>query len=195
MIASLRGILESAGPDHAVLSVGGVGYRVIMPARSIEALGRPGVEVFVQTHLVVREDELTLYGFTGAEDLQLFGLLTNVNGVGPRQAQRLLSVWEAGEIATAIAHDDADTIAKAPGIGKKTAARIILELKPKLEKEWAATLAPGTPAIAGSEAIAALVALGYTLAEAQAALSSVDGLQLLSLEDQVSGALQHIGGG
>ena len=193
MIASLRGVLESTGADYAVISAGGVGYRVFAPTRTLGALGPVGAEVFVHTQLVVREDEMTLYGFAAADDLRLFNLLTNVSGVGPRHAVRLLSIREAADIAAAIAHEDAATLAEAPGVGKRTAARIILELKPVLEKEWAAMPAPG--AAAGGEAIEALSALGYSRAEAQAALAAVDDLQSLSLEEQVSSALQRIGGG
>ena len=193
MIASLRGMLESTDADSAVISAGGVGYRVFAPTRTLDALGTLGAEVFVHTHLVVREDEMTLYGFAEADDLRLFGLLTNVNGVGPRNALRLLSIADAAGIAAAVAHEDAATLATAQGIGKKTAARIILELKPVLEKEWAAMPAPG-PAV-GGEALEALAALGYSRAEAQAALAAVDDLQSLSIEEQVSSALQRIGGG
>lgn len=193
MIASLRGMLESTDADSAVISAGGVGYRVFAPTRTLDALGAPGGEVFVHTHLVVREDEMTLYGFAEADDLRLFGLLTNVNGVGPRNALRLLSIADAAGIAAAVAHEDAATLATAQGIGKKTAARIILELKPVLEKEWAAMPAPGLAV--GGEALEALAALGYSRAEAQAALAAVDGLESLSVEEQVSTALQRIGGG
>ena len=193
MIASLRGVLESTDADSAVISAGGVGYRVFAPTRTLDALGPPGGDVFVYTHLVVREDEMTLYGFAEADDLRLFGLLTNVNGVGPRNALRLLSIADAAGIAAAVAHEDAATLATAQGIGKKTAARIILELKPVLEKEWAAMPAPGLAV--GGEALEALAALGYSRAEAQAALAAVDGLESLSLEEQVSTALQRIGGG
>ena len=193
MIASLRGVLESTDADSAVISAGGVGYRVFASTRTLDALGTPGAEVFVHTHLVVREDEMTLYGFAEADDLRLFGLLTNVNGVGPRNALRLLSIADAAGIAAAVAHEDAATLATAQGVGKKTAARIILELKPVLEKEWAAMPAPG--ATVGGEALEALAALGYSRAEAQAALAAVDDLQSLSIEEQVSSALQRIGGG
>ena len=193
MIASLRGVLESTDADSAVISAAGVGYRVFAPTRTLDALGTPGAEVFVHTHLVVREDEMTLYGFAEADDLRLFGLLTNVNGVGPRNALRLLSIADAAGIAAAVAHEDAATLATAQGIGKKTAARIILELKPVLEKEWAAMPAPG-PSV-GGEALEALAALGYSRAEAHAALAAVDDLQSLSIEEQVSSALQRIGGG
>ena len=193
MIDSLKGTIHSIALDHAVVVVGGIGYRVIMPTRSLEVLGPAGGEIFVQTHLVVRPDELALYGFTSPEDLRLFVLLTNVNGVGPRQALRLLSVWDANQIAAAIANDDTTSIAKAPGIGKKTAARIILELKPVLDKEWTSAEPGGPPTTAVNDAVAALLALGYTRSEAQAALSSVDDVQSLTLAEQVSSALQKIG--
>ena len=192
MIASLRGIVEALGPDFVVVRVGGVGFRVSAPTRTLTALGGLGEEVKLQTHLVVREDELSLYGFATHDELRLFTLLTNITGVGPRHALRLLSVMAPDELAGAIVNEDVSALTRAPGVGRKTAARISLELKQTLEQGWA--LAPGASAgpIDG-DALAALTALGYTPAEARGALGKVAGLDQLSLEEQIARALGRLG--
>ena len=192
MIASLRGTVQAVGPDYVIVQVGGVGLRVNAPTRTLTGLGGPGEEVYLQTHLYLRPDVVALYGFATPQEHQLFLLLTNVNGVGPRNALRLLSVLSPDELVSAILREDASTLIRVPGIGKKTAARISLELKGTLEQEW--TALPGAPeGPLDTDAVAALTVLGYTLSEARGALVKLERLESLTLEEQIAGALQRLG--
>ncbi|MCI0768699.1 MAG: Holliday junction branch migration protein RuvA [Chloroflexi bacterium] len=192
MIASVEGVVESVGQDFLVVNVGGVGLRVHVPTSTLARAGGPGQRVKLFTHLHMKEDVLALYGFSAADELRLFVLLLNVSGVGPRNALRMLSVLSPGDLVNAIATEDVDRLIRIPGIGRKTAARLSLELKSKLEKEWAVT--PGVPLSAvDADAVEALTTLGYSPAEAHDALAAVEDGADLALEDKIARALQMIG--
>ncbi len=193
MIASLKGRLESLGGDWAVISVGGIGYQVHMPTSTISVLGIAGAEVKLYTHLQVREDNLALYGFKSAEELALFQTLIGVSGLGPRLALAMLSAMDAEKLVSAIATGSADLLTSIPGIGKKVANRIILELKEKIGSEWITTSAAGMVRDS-ADVVAALVSLGYSVAEANRAVATLSPTDDVSLEDKIKLALQYFGG-
>ena len=165
-----------------VVDVAGIGYQVFVPRQP------PGTDVLLHTHHVVREDGQWLFGFDSREELALFELLIGVSGVGPRAALALLSVARAPDVATAIAAGDSAFLARAPGVGKKTAERLIVDLRSKV----AGMSTGGVPTTAAldDEALAALVALGYTAAEAAAALRQVPSAEVASTEERLSAALR-----
>ena len=191
-IARLRGVIEEWGPDWLLVFVGGVGLRVQVPASTAEALGRPGESVSLHTHLHVREEALALYGFASAEDLSAFELLLGVGGIGPRGALALLSALGAGGLSEAVSVGDVPRLQQVPGIGQKTAARLVLELKGKLVGPAAAV---PVPAGRDDEVVAALVGLGYSQAEAQAAAASVPSDGSLGVEERIRSALAYFGRG
>lgn len=193
MIASIQGRLESRGSDHVVVNIGGLGIQVFVPTSTQAAIGGEGEDVRLHTHLYFKEDTLALYGFAALEDLRLFRLLLSVGGMGPKTSLSALSALKPSQLVSAIVTEDLTTLTRIPGVGRKTAARIALELKSVLEKEWDSV--PGdSPGIAiGGDAMAALMALGYAQAEARAALSGVKGLQALPVDEQVRQALQRMG--
>jgi Holliday junction DNA helicase RuvA len=136
MIASLNGKIASMNSDSAIIEVGGVGFRVFMPTSALSTIGRPGDAVKVFTHMHVREDNITLFGFPTAEELWLFEILLGVTGLGPKLSLAMLSALTPDQITTAIATGSADMLDMIPGIGKKVAGRIILELKEKIGAGW-----------------------------------------------------------
>jgi len=194
VIAGLRGRLEGTQSDALLVDVGGVVYRVYTSATTLGEIGEIGDEVRLRTYLFVREDQLTLYGFAGAEELRLFETLIGVAGVGPRLACAILSRIRSDALHAAILAENAEMLATVPGVGKKTAARLILELRGKLVP------AP-TPAAAGAspldaEVLAALRALGYTAAEAHDAVARLprDGDGTQPVEERVVAALRELAG-
>lgn len=189
MISSITGRLEALGADWAVINVSGIGFQVRMAASTLASLGAVGGEVRVHTHLQLREDGMTLYGFASPEELALFEILTTVSGIGPRTAMSLLSALKVEQLTSAIATGNADLLTAAPGIGKKTASRIVLELKDKIGAGWAISAA-GQVAAENADVIAALTALGYSAAEATRAVSNLPTGTKLSLEEKVKVALQ-----
>ncbi len=192
MIAGLDGILEAQGSDFIVIKVNGVSFKVFVPTSTLAVAGSPGDRVRLRTHLQVREDNLSLYGFATAEELEVFELAITVSGVGPRVALSLLSVLNPGQLVEAISTENVEALTRVPGVGKKTAGHLIFELKDKLSKRGIAVPALSLSS-ADSEAIAALRSLGYTSNEAAAALASVPGNKNLSLEEKVRLALQGMG--
>lgn len=189
MIASLRGKLESIGGDNAVIDVGGVGYLVYMPTSTLTVLGLVGETVYLRTHLVMRDDSVTLYGFASEEELELFQTLTGVSGLGPRLGLAMLSAMSVEQLTSAIATGSAEVLTSVPGIGKKMAQRLILELKDKIAEGL--ILAP-TAEIAAENAdvLAALTALGYAASEAGPAVASLPHSEM-PLEEKVRLALQY----
>lgn len=182
MYSYLKGRYDKKTSDSIILEVGGIGYRIFAPSGTLMSPIQPGTELKLYTHLYVREDNIALYGFISEEELKMFEQLLSVSGVGPKASLALVSVVPAAEFALAVITDDADRFVKAPGIGKKTALRIILELKDKLRKEQldipAAKgngLMPSEPGkdTRITEAISALVMLGYTSMEASKAVAGV----------------------
>ena len=190
MIRSVRGALEAVGPGWAIVNVGGVGLQVFVPASALASLGPVGSQVSLHTHLAVREGDITLYGFPSTEALRLFEMFLDVSGVGPRNALGLLSAMTPQALGHAIYTEDIRTLSSAPGVGKKTAARIILEVRGKLEESWSTP----APVAAGGDGdvLAALMGLGYTGAEARAAMSALPADDSLSTEDRVRRVLQDM---
>jgi len=189
MIAGVEGVLKSRGEDWVVIDVGGVSFRVHTPSTTIGILGIPGDRVRLHTHLHVREDNLSLYGFGSPEELRLFEMLINVSGVGPKTALALLAVLTPEKFELAIARNDVDMLSSVPGIGKKTAARLVLELKGKFEEV-------GLSARVQHEDVkAALMGLGYSAAEANSAIATLPDSSDLSLEEKVKLSLRHFARG
>ncbi len=191
MISSLQGRLESLAADRAVVNVGGVGFLVYMPASTLANLGGTGRVVKVHTHLHVREDNLTLYGFGSPEELQLFETLMSVSGIGPKLALAMISGMKVPDLTLAIATGKADMLTSIPGIGKETASRIVLELKDKIGAAWVIT-ATGQPAKENADVLAALTSLGYSIAEGMRAIASLPADSGLSLEDKIKLAPQSL---
>lgn len=188
-IARLRGRLEERGPGWALIEVGGVGLQVFLPAGALDVIA-PGEVVELYTYLYVREDQLTLYGFTSREARELFEMLIGVSGLGPKSALAVLSAFAPDDLAAAIAAGDVDRLRRVPGIGAKTASRLVLEMRERLQRlgVTAAPLGAGT-----DDVVAALVALGYTTTEASAAARATDEPGL-ALEERIRRALQHLAG-
>ncbi|MDE2801884.1 MAG: Holliday junction ATP-dependent DNA helicase RuvA [Chloroflexota bacterium] len=189
MIAGLRGNLEAVGPDWAIVNVQGVSFRVSVPSSAVPALGAVGSAVHLHTHLIVRDDALELHGFPSDDALRLFTLLIGVSGIGPRLAHSMLSAMTADTLAAAIAAGDTLALAQAPGLGQRTAARVVVELKDKLDMGFSGG-APGIPATGAADAVTeALQALGYSAIEARQAAAGGDAT--LPVEEQVRQALQR----
>src|SRR3972149_2072671 len=182
MISSLHGRLESLGASWAVIDVNGVGFQVFMPPSTLSTLGAIGEKVNLRTQLVVREDSLPLHGFDTAEELELFQIVTGVSGIGPKLGMAILSSMSVERVSMAIASRDTDLLKTIPGIGKKMAERMVLELKDKI---GAGLLAAGGVQFApeNAEVIGALTSLGYSIAEAGRAVASLSTSDQLSLEE------------
>lgn len=187
MIGSLRGKVTHIGPDHALIEVGGIGYRVVAGPALLARLQR-GAEASVFTHHLVREDQQALFGFAATEELAFFELLLTVSGVGPRLALAITSAHAVTKLQLAIVTDDVDVFTSVSGVGRKTAQRVILELK---EKVHAAGLAVGGGASADSDVVAALESLGYTSSEARRAAGAVAGGEG-GLDARIKAALQEL---
>jgi len=192
MIASLSGKLESVDGDGAIINVGGIGFRVAMPTTALSGLGKPGTDVKVFTHLHVREDNISLFGFASAEELWLFDTLLGVTGLGPKLALAMLSALSPEQITMAIATGSTEMLNMIPGIGKKVASRIVLELKEKIGAGWIAT--PATQiAQENTDVLTALTSLGYSAAEAVKAVAALPADEKLDLEEKIKLALQYFG--
>lgn len=173
MIAFLNGILAGKTQDTAFIDVGGIGYAVGMAAGSLAKLPETGERVQVHTHLYVREDAISLFGFLSVEEKNLFLRLNTVSGVGPKVALSALSVFSPQQLVAAITSQDVALVSKIPGVGKKTASRIILELKGSLDADLLGAAAGAAPVGAGSvlQGVAdALLSMGFTSAEIEIAL-------------------------
>ena len=171
MISRVRGRVVSAHP-RCVVEVGGMGFEVAIPEKDREALAPTDAEVVFHTHLVVREDRLSLFGFLQRDDRELFLRLIDVSGVGPKLALAVLSLHPAARVVTAIKKGDSVFLSKIPGIGKKTAERLLLELRDRLGGGVAPS-ASGSAASVRGDVLNALSALGYSDKEAGAALARV----------------------
>lgn len=197
MIASLRGKLLWSGPDYAIVDTGGVGYQVFAPRPVLQALSAGDDEVLLYTYLHVREDALVLYGFESMEQRAFFETLIGVSGVGPRMALGLLSAAPIDQLHIAIASENMALLSQVPGIGKKTAARLVLELKGKLD--LSKVPGGGAPAHAPAAALNAelqeiLTSLGYSALEAQSAVSSLPADAPPEIEERLRLALRYFGG-
>ncbi|MBI4283538.1 MAG: Holliday junction branch migration protein RuvA [Chloroflexi bacterium] len=193
MIASLHGRLESLGSDWAIVNVNGVGFQVYMPTSTLSTMGSIGKEVHLHTHLVLREDSITLYGFAATEEQELFQTLMSVSGIGPKLSLAILSTMSVEQVSMALATGSVDLLTTVPGIGKKTAQRLILELKDKIGAGWLA--APAAQAAQeNNDVIAALTSLGYSASETSRAVATLPPSSDLSLEEKVKLALGYFGG-
>ena len=193
MITGVRGVLEAVGDSFVVVGIGGVSLKVFTPGSTIEDLGKVGDTVRLHTQMVVREDDISLYGFPTAQGLRLFQLLMTVSGIGPKSALALLGAENPETLAVAIVSGNTQRLQKVPGIGKKTSERLVVELREKLQKETellasgAATREPEQ-----DDALDALLSLGYSANEAQRALSKVPTGKGIPLEERVRQALQKL---
>jgi Holliday junction DNA helicase RuvA len=190
MIAGLHGKLQAISSNWAIIDVGGIGFQVYMPTSTLSTLGAIGEEVELHTHLHLREDNATLYGFATAEELGLFQTLISVSGVGPKLALAMLSTMSAEKLAMAISSGSVDLLTMVPGVGKKMADRLILELKGKVV--WVG--APAELAPEDTEVLSALTSLGYSVREATRAVATLPQDQKLTLEEKIKLALQYFGG-
>lgn len=192
MIASIQGVLEARRAGYVIIRTGGFGIRVFAPTTTLNRLGDAGSEVSLYTHFYVREDGMALYGFSSEEDRDAFEQLIGISGVGPKIALALLSMMDAQTFYKAIADEDQQRLALTPGVGKKLAAKLVLELKGKLPSlvalGGAGATSPGGKI--QSEVLEALMGLGFSAAEAQAALSKIPQDRPMTLEEQITVALR-----
>ncbi len=201
MISYIKGNLADIEKDSIVIDVSGIGWRIFVPGQVIDRLPPAGRPVKIYTWLQVREDAMTLYGFLTKDELSIFKMLLGVSGVGPKNALAVLSVMTTDDLRFAILGDDAKTIAKTPGIGIKTAQRLILELKDKVsledafEQKMAHLQESETESDASgvkAEAVMALTALGYTSSEAWKALDGIAVTQDMETEQLLKQALKKM---
>ncbi|MDO5389521.1 MAG: Holliday junction branch migration protein RuvA [Eubacteriales bacterium] len=204
MLAFLEGEIAAMEENGVILEVNHIGYHIFMPSSCLEGVLREGETVRIHTYLHVKEDGLQLYGFLNREDRRLFKLLIGVNGIGPKAAMGILSALTADELRFAVLSEDAAAIAKAPGVGKKTAQKLILELKDKLNLEeafeqklshvqsdaqnWRAE----SRVDAKTEAIQALVALGYSNADAIRSVNAVSDGENMDVEELLRASLKNM---
>lgn len=189
MIASLHGVINFIGDDHLIVAVGGVGLRVFVPRTVLEDIGGVGRNISLHTHLIVRETELTLYGFESNEDLALFELLLGVNGVGPKVGLAILSTLSPELFKNAVAREEAAVLQRVPGIGKKTAERILFQLRDSLQ----AVSGGPMPLVSDVDAdvIELLTNLGFSIVEAQTALQNVP-RDVNNVDERLQRALQYL---
>ncbi|HWM62905.1 MAG TPA: Holliday junction branch migration protein RuvA [Solirubrobacterales bacterium] len=194
MIAAVRGEVMVRRPDHVVIEAGGVGYRLTVSAETLKAVPATGRDAFLHAELVAREDSLALFGFASEEERDLFGQLVSVSGVGPKVAISVLSGGPARELLRAIAAGDAKRFQAAPGIGKRTAERIIVELREKVAGVLEEEVALGVVEEGDARALArdGLINLGYAPLEAEQLL---DGIESDDAEELIATALRKAGTG
>ena len=202
MISYIRGTLAEKNEDSAVVEAHGVGYQIFVPVPVLSELPPLGESVKIYSYFSVREDGMSLFGFLSRQDLAMFKQLIGVNGIGPKSALGILSALRPDVLRMAVASGDAKTISRAPGVGPKTAQRIILDLKDKirpedvlaggLEESLAVPEEISGVGQAGKEAVEALTALGYSAAEAAGAVKKVKITEEMTAEDVLKGALRHL---
>ena len=193
MIGSLRGRLAAKQPPQIILECAGVGYEIETPMSTFLELPAIGAELSLHTHLHVREDAQTLFGFSTVEEKQLFRALLKVSGVGARMALAVLSSMTVDDFRRCVRHEDAKALTKVPGVGRKTAERLIIEMRDRVVEEATVPRAAGgraVPADARGEAFDALVALGYKSHEVRRLLENLD-LSGKSAEDIIRSALRQ----
>ena len=205
MYAYIKGTLEEITEDSVIVETGGIGYNIKVSGTTVDLLPGIGSEVKIYTYTLVREDAFSLYGFLTRDDLEIFKKLITVSGIGPKGGLAILSVMSADALRFAVMAADAKAIAKAPGIGAKTAERVILDLRDKISLEdtlrgiGSPADAAGQAAASGSgdnlmkrEAIEALVALGYSASDATAAVKKVEVGEDATSESILKLALKHM---
>lgn len=193
MIATLEGRVQYQGDGYLVVNVGGVGFQVYVSESTLGKLETANGKVLLHTYLQLREDNIVLYGFASQEELALFKKLISVSGIGPKVALALLSALTEEQLIAAISTGNEELLSQVPGIGKKTASRLILELRGKLEKKWKEIVQ--TSPLESADVVAALTSLGYSLTEATKAASKLPCSPELSLEDKIRIALQQMAKG
>lgn len=197
MFAYIKGSLEVKSINYVVVENGGIGYKIYMSAKSIGTIGNIGDDIKVYTHYHVREDDISLYGFNSEEELRMFEILINVSGVGVKSALTMLSDITPSSFALAVINDDVTRLTKVPGVGKKTAQRLILELKDKLKSEDIPCEEIKVEENKdnnniNNDAVVALQVLGYSKKEAETVLEKVD-TKDLSIEETIKQALKYLG--
>lgn len=197
MFAYIKGSLEVKSSNYVVVENSGIGYKIYMSVKSIGTIGNVGDKVKVYTHYHVREDDISLYGFNSEEELRMFEILISVSGVGVKSALTMLSDITPSSFALAVINDDITRLTKVPGVGKKTAQRLILELKDKLKSqditgEDEVEKINEDESNINNDAVVALQVLGYSKKEAETVLKNVD-TKNLSLEETIKEALKTLG--
>ena len=190
MIASLSGTILKIEDSSLVIGVGGVGIRVFVPRTVLEDVGGVGRSIKLHTHFIVREQELSLYGFETEEDLQLFEVLLSVNGVGPKVALSILATLSPELLKSAIMREETAVLQRVPGIGKKTAERIMFQLRDKLDMSQVSTAVSFVSDV-DADVIDFLTGLGFSIVEAQSALQNIP-RDVKSFDERVQMALQHL---
>jgi holliday junction DNA helicase RuvA len=198
VIAHLRGEVLRAGPDYVVLDAGGVGYMVSVSSTTRQGVPAPGGKLDLHIHTHVREDQLALYGFTSVAELDLFEMLIGVDGVGPKVGLNILSAASLDVLKRAIMSEDTAPIRRASGVGPRTAAKVIIELKPRLDAAAELDVVPKAAAIAGDGAVpkaveSALRNLGFSPQEARSGLEAVDWKVSPSTQEALAAALKALG--
>ena len=198
MYAYFKGKIAVKEPDLVIVETGGIGYNIRISAGTASLLPPVGEEAKLYTYTSVREDAIALYGFLTKDDLDIFKLLIGVNGIGPKGGQSILSVMSPDELRFAILSGDAKMIARAPGIGSKTAQRIILDMRDKvsledtLHTEREEVRIDTSVSDSAREAVEALTALGYGVTEAARAVKAVKGAEQMTVEDILKASLKHL---
>lgn len=199
MIAYISGALVSAGENYIVIDNHGMGYQIFVSGKFLEHIPAYGTQIKIYTHMYIREDELTLYGFHSEEELSVFRILIGISGVGPKVAMAILTALTIQELQLAVISEDAKTISKANGVGAKGASRIILELKDKLKMEdmmdaaYEQSIVQDTQDLnAARDAILALVNLGYSNSEAALAVKKIGDTSQMDIESILKAALKKL---
>lgn len=202
MYSYIKGELAEVNTDHIVVETGGIGYMVYVPAQSLEYLPSIGDDIKIYTYLYIREDAMILYGFLTKDDLEVFKLLITVSGIGPKGGLSILSTLSSDDLRFAILSGDSKAISKAPGIGSKTAQRVIIDLKDKMSLEEAfekklentenAFKMPEGNSAVKNDAVLALNALGYSSTESLKAVSKVEITEGMDVEDVLKQALKYM---
>jgi Holliday junction DNA helicase RuvA len=198
VIAHLSGLVRRAGPDFVVLDVAGVGYLVSVSTTTRQKLPAPGGELDLHIHTHVREDQLALYGFASVEELEMFGMLIQVDGVGPKVGLNILGAASLEVLKRAIVSEDAAPIRRASGVGARTAAKVIIELKPRLDAVAELEVVPRASALAGDGVVpkaveSALRNLGFSSQEARIGIEAVDWKVAPSTQAALAMALKALG--
>lgn len=191
MISGVKGTIEAIGSNWVIVDVGGISFQVFVPTSTLSNMGVVGQPTKLHTHLHVREDNLSLFGFSSAREMALFETLITVKGIGPKLGLALLSAMDVEQLTMAIASGDAALLKAVPGVGNKTAERIILELKDKVGGTW--ILTQDLEAVQGnSEVLAALTSLGYSVTEATRAVATLPNTKM-DIEEKIKLALRYFG--
>lgn len=190
MISNLKGTLESLSANVLIVNIGAMSLEIHAPTSTISTVGGVGQQIRLHTFLLIKEEMIALYGFSTSEERDLFVLLNGVGGIGPKLALALLSAMKPQSLATAIASGDTSTLIQVPGMGKKTAGRLILELKGKMEQQWGQSAI--TVSHDNAELMAALSALGFSNSEVGEALNDISLESLSTLEEKVRIVLQRL---